>query len=75
MQAVTAATKKPGLRNPSKGDSALAEGNIHGNQKAEAFDPEPARRQMQMRYANKGRQIFDVLMMNSEIEDYRAKIF
>lgn len=75
VQAVIAATKKPGLLKPIKGASAVFVVNIDGKQKAEGFDPELARRQMQMRYANKGRQIFDVLMMNSEIEDYRAKIF
>ena len=75
VQAVIAATKKPGLLKPIKGASAVFVVNVDGKQKAEGVDPEAARRQMEMRYASKGRQLFDVLLMNAQVEDMRAQLF
>jgi peptidyl-prolyl cis-trans isomerase D len=75
VQAIVAATKKPGLLNPIKGASAVFVVNIDGKQKAEGVNPEMVGMQMQRGYASKVRQFIQVLMDNTQIDDYRAQRF
>jgi hypothetical protein len=49
--------------------------NIDGKQKAEGVNPEMVGMQMQRGYASKVRQFIQVLMDNTQIDDYRAQRF